>query len=40
MTDTWPEVIIPDMLHFNEKGCAIWASAMKPTIGKLMSGKK
>jgi beta-glucosidase len=37
---TLPTSIMPDMLHPNEKGYAIWAEAMEPTIEKLLEGNR
>ena len=37
---TLPKSIMPDLLHPNEKGYAIWAESMEPTIEKLFEGKK
>ncbi len=34
-----PKSIMPDLLHPNEKGYAMWADAMEPTIEKLMGEK-
>ena len=31
-----PKDVMPDLLHPNEKGYAIWAKAMEPTIARLM----
>jgi beta-glucosidase len=37
---TLPASLMPDMLHPNEKGYAIWAEAMEPTIDRLLEGSK
>lgn len=37
---TLPKEIMPDLLHPKEKGYAIWAEAVEPTIAKLMGEKK
>ena len=31
-----PKSIMPDLLHPNAKGYAIWAKAMEPSVKKLM----
>jgi len=36
---TLPRDIMPDLLHPNEKGYAIWAEAIEPTVKKLMGEK-
>lgn len=36
---TLPKSIMPDLLHPQEEGYAIWAEAMEPTIAKLMEEK-
>ncbi|MEC8861772.1 MAG: GDSL-type esterase/lipase family protein, partial [Planctomycetota bacterium] len=33
---TLPKSIMPDLLHPNDKGYAIWAETIEPTIAKLM----
>ncbi len=35
-----PKSIMPDLLHPNEEGYQLWASAMEPTIEQLMGEKK
>lgn len=37
---TLPKEIMPDLLHPKEKGYAIWAEAVEPTIAKLMGEKQ
>jgi beta-glucosidase len=37
---TLPKSMMPDLLHPNENGYAIWAEAMEPTIEKLFKGKE
>ena len=37
---TLPASIMPDRLHPNEKGYAIWAEAMEPTVEKLLKTEK
>jgi beta-glucosidase len=37
---TLPKSMMPDLLHPNETGYAIWAEAMEPTIEKLFKGKE
>jgi beta-glucosidase len=34
------EDVMPDLLHPNEKGYAIWADAIEPTVSKLMEEKQ
>ena len=36
---TLPKEVMPDLLHPNEKGYAIWAEAVEPTLEKLMDEK-
>jgi beta-glucosidase len=37
---TLPTDIMPDLLHPNEKGYAIWAEAVEPTVEKLLKTEK
>jgi lysophospholipase L1-like esterase len=37
---TLPKDVMPDMLHLSEKGYALWARSMEPTLLKLLASKQ